>query len=416
MAPASGSSTPGGPAGPMASASGSACGTRAPSSRRSTRVRSRRRAASGTRCSGSTSSRNARACRKKCSSRASRGPTRGHTIRLRGCWPVYSSRTSRRTSPSSGPTSRRRRRRESAPKRKARSIPTPVGMNGSAERSVDLTRTGFQVLALGGLVVVSFWIVQPFLMATAWGTMLAVATWPLLLRVEAWVGRRRSIAVIVMTTALLLVLIVPVYFGVTAIVDNTTQIAAWSNVVARRGLPPPPVWVSEIPLVGTRVMARWREAAAVTPEELASRLAPVATTAVLWFVGQVGNLTLLLVQLVLTLFVVVVAYANGETFGDAMERFARRVAGGHGDEAVHLAARAVRAVALGVIVTALAQAALVGLGFAVAGVPFAAILTALAFILSIAQIGPGLVLIGATVWVYVRSGVVWGTVFLVWAI
>ncbi len=289
-------------------------------------------------------------------------------------------------------------------------------MNGSAERSVDLTRTGFQVLALGGLVVVSFWIVQPFLMATAWGTMLAVATWPLLLRVEAWVGRRRSIAVIVMTTALLLVLIVPVYFGVTAIVDNTTQIAAWSNVVARRGLPPPPVWVSEIPLVGTRVMARWREAAAVTPEELASRLAPVATTAVLWFVGQVGNLTLLLVQLVLTLFVVVVAYANGETFGDAMERFARRVAGGHGDEAVHLAARAVRAVALGVIVTALAQAALVGLGFAVAGVPFAAILTALAFILSIAQIGPGLVLIGATVWVYVRSGVVWGTVFLVWAI
>jgi predicted PurR-regulated permease PerM len=38
------------------------------------------------------------------------------------------------------------------------------------------------------------------------------------------------------------------------------------------------------------------------------------------------------------------------------------------------------------------------------------------FMLCIAQIGPGLVLIPAVIWVYSTRGGVWGTGFLVWAI
>jgi predicted PurR-regulated permease PerM len=67
-----------------------------------------------------------------------------------------------------------------------------------------------------------------------------------------------------------------------------------------------------------------------------------------------------------------------------------------------------------VVVTAIVQSALVGLGFAVAGVPFAAILTALAFVLAVAQIGPLPILIAAVIWVYSQHGGMWGTVFLAW--
>ena len=38
------------------------------------------------------------------------------------------------------------------------------------------------------------------------------------------------------------------------------------------------------------------------------------------------------------------------------------------------------------------------------------------FMLCIAQVGPGLVLIPAVIWVYSAQGAVWGTGFLVWAI
>jgi len=52
----------------------------------------------------------------------------------------------------------------------------------------------------------------------------------------------------------------------------------------------------------------------------------------------------------------------------------------------------------------------------VVGVPFAAFLTALIFVLAIAQIGPAPVLIGAVIWTYSRNGVIWGTGLLVWSI
>jgi predicted PurR-regulated permease PerM len=52
------------------------------------------------------------------------------------------------------------------------------------------------------------------------------------------------------------------------------------------------------------------------------------------------------------------------------------------------------------MVTAVAQSVLGGIGLAVVGVPFAPLLTALMFMLCLAQIGPAFVLIPAVVWMY----------------
>ena len=280
----------------------------------------------------------------------------------------------------------------------------------------DLARTTLQLVALGALMLSSFWIVRPFLVALTWAVMIAVSTWPLLLHAQAWLGGRRSLAVAVMTIALLLVLLVPFYFGLTAIVENARQIADWSKSLGTFVLPQPPAWLAGVPAIGARLAERWQHLAAASPEEVSARLAPFARRIVLWFVGQVGSLGLLLVQFLLTVIVVAILYSNGETVAHGADRFARRLAGTQGENAVHLAARAIRAVALGVVVTAVLQTILAGIGLALAGVPFATILTALIFMLAVAQVGPGPVLLPATIWVYARNGAVWGTALLVWSI
>jgi predicted PurR-regulated permease PerM len=99
-----------------------------------------------------------------------------------------------------------------------------------------------------------------------------------------------------------------------------------------------------------------------------------------------------------------------------VRKFSRRLAGERGDRVTVLAAMAVRGVALGVVVTALLQSVLGGIGLAIAGVPFATVLTAVMFVLCIAQIGPILVLLAATAWVYSDSGAAWGTFMLVWSL
>jgi predicted PurR-regulated permease PerM len=280
----------------------------------------------------------------------------------------------------------------------------------------DLARTTFQLLALGALIVSSFWIVRPFLMASTWAAMIAVATWPLLLRTQTCLGGRRSLAVAVMTLALLLILLVPFYFGVTTIVENAGLITEWSKSLATLSLPQPPAWLASLPVIGSKLTVRWQQLAAASPEEISARLAPFARTVALWFVGQVGSLGLLLIQFLLTVVVVALLYSKGETVARGADRFARRLAGPQGENAVHLAGQAIRAVALGVVVTAIAQSVLAGIGLAIAGLPFVTFLIALVFVLSVAQVGPALVLIPATIWVYDRSGAVWGTAFLAWAI
>jgi predicted PurR-regulated permease PerM len=150
--------------------------------------------------------------------------------------------------------------------------------------------------------------------------------------------------------------------------------------------------------------------------ELAERLAPHVTKIVGWLLAQTGSILMMSVQFMLTVIICAVLYAGGDRATVGICRFARRLGGKNGEDAVILAAKAVRGVALGVVVTAVIQALLGGIGLAVAGVPGVALLTALMFILCVAQIGPALVLVPAVAWLYWQGQTVWAVVMLVWAL
>ena len=148
-------------------------------------------------------------------------------------------------------------------------------------------------------------------------------------------------------------------------------------------------------------------------EGLLARLTPYAGSATKWFVAEAGNVGFLFVQFLLTLVLAALMYASGEATALAVGRFGRRLAGERGEHAVGLAGQAIRSVALGVVVTAVVQCALGGIGLAVAGVPFAGLLTAVMFLLCIAQVGPSPVLVPAVIWLYWSGEPAWGTFLLV---
>jgi predicted PurR-regulated permease PerM len=285
-----------------------------------------------------------------------------------------------------------------------------------AERSPDIARTTLQLLALGVLIASSFWILRPFLVAATWAGMIVVATWPLLLHAQRWLGGRRSLAVALMTIALLLILLVPLYLGIATVVENAHRIADWSKSLATLSVPAPPAWVEAVPVVGAKLAGRWQELATAGPEELAARISPYASAFALWFASQVGSIGLLFVQFLLTVAIAAILYSKGEAAARGADRFARRLAGAQGERAVHLAGQAIRGVALGVIVTAIVQSTAAGIGLAAVGVPLAAILTVVIFMLCVAQLGPALVLLPAVAWIYATRGAVWGTGLLVWTV
>jgi predicted PurR-regulated permease PerM len=280
----------------------------------------------------------------------------------------------------------------------------------------DIVRTTLAVLFIAILASASFWILRPFLTALVWATMIVVSTWPIMLGVQKRLRGKRAPAVMVMTVLLLLVFIIPFSLAVTSIIDRSDEIVARAKSLATVPLPQPPPWVEQLPLAGPKISARWQQLAAVDPAQLSERLAPHAKKIVSWLVAQAGSIGMMMVHLLLTVILSAVLYASGENAASGVCCFARRLGGKYGEDAAILAAKAVRGVALGVVVTALVQSLLGGLGLIVAGVPAVAILTALMFILCIAQVGPGLVLIPVIVWLFWQDQTMWGTMMIVWTI
>jgi predicted PurR-regulated permease PerM len=280
----------------------------------------------------------------------------------------------------------------------------------------DLTRTTLSVLFICMFIALNYWILRPFLPAFVWALTIVVATWPLMLRLQALLGGRRGFAVAVMSLALLLLFIVPFTLAIATLTNNVDMIKGWADSLKTQGLPPPPGWVSGIPLVGPKFSESWRELASAGQEGLSAQLAPYAGKLVAWFIDQAGSVGMLIVQFLLTVIIAAILYSGGESAADAVRRFSRRLAGQQGDDVTVLAARAIRGVAFGVVGTAAAQSILGGIGLAVSGVPAAAVLTAIMLILCIAQLGPALVLVPAVIWLYWSGQTLWGTVLLAFTI
>jgi predicted PurR-regulated permease PerM len=284
------------------------------------------------------------------------------------------------------------------------------------ESHSELTRTTLAVLFVAGLIGTSFWILWPFLPAVIWATTLVVATWPIMLRVQRQLWNKRGLAVAVMTLALVLIFVLPFWLAIATITQHFDRIAGWAMTLAQFKLPPPPHWLGGLPFFGEQAATLWANAAASGLEPLVKQAAPYAGGAAAWFVSALGGFGVLFVQFVLTVFIAVVLYGSGEHAANLARSFGRRLAGERGEQSVLLAGHAIRSVALGVVVTAVGQSVLGGLGLALAGVPLAAVLTAVMFLLCIAQLGPLLVLVPAVIWLFWSGDSVWGTVLVVWSV
>ena len=285
-------------------------------------------------------------------------------------------------------------------------------MNGRS--SNDLTRITFAVLALALLIGTSLWVLRPFLGPTIWAVMVVVATWPLMLRVQRWSGGRRWLAVTVMSLLLMLLFVVPLSLAIVTIVQNADQIVDWARMITGYRLTPTaPAWVAALPMVGPKLVVLWEQAAASGLDGLLQRLTPYAGNLTKWFVAEVGGVGFLLLQFLMTVVIAAILYAGGEEASDQVRRFAHRLAGERGASTVKLAGDAIRGVALGVGVTALVQSVLGGIALAIVDIPFAGLLSALMFMLCIAQVGPAPVLVPAVIWVFYGGQIGWGIFLLV---
>ena len=250
------------------------------------------------------------------------------------------------------------------------------------------------LLALIGYL--SWKVIGPFLTVALWSAILAVALYPLFDWLVRQLGNRRLAATLITLLCLTIVVGPLTWLGFVLIGDVGYLVRTLDAGLL--SIPLPAESVKSWPLIGERVHQLWSLAASnmkALLTELAPTLKPVGGKLLEITQGVVLGLLEFVAAIVIAGFL----YTPGPRLVESIRIFLRRIIVSHRDEEiVQLAGSTIRNVSHGVVGVALVQSFLAGVGFLVAGIPAAGLLTFLVLLLGIVQVGPTLLIIPIVIW------------------
>jgi predicted PurR-regulated permease PerM len=288
-------------------------------------------------------------------------------------------------------------------------------MRDAAAR-VGVIERSILVLLVIGLLIGVLAVVKPFTTAILFGAALATAAWPLRqVLVRRGLGRGSAATLLLLLS--IVVVALPILFVAPHLADQMVRGAERVQSYFATA-PERPAWIASLPLFGRQLGAAW-DRVVEAQGNLRTVLEPYTADIRQFLIGAARALADSVLQMLLSLVVATMFWTNGDALVAMLHDALRRLGGLIAEQALDVAAGAIRSVAYGVIGTALIQAVLLTIGLAIAGVPGAGTLGFVALLLAISQIGgPLLVLIwgAAAWWLFAQDQQVWGVFMIVWGL
>ena len=267
---------------------------------------------------------------------------------------------------------------------------------------------------LAALAIWCFDIARPFLVLLVWAVIIAVAVHPLYRGLEARLGGRRTLAAVLLTILMILIVVMPSIMLGDSMARGAREAAAMIQP-GKLEIPPPPEGVKSWPFVGTSLHAFW-QLASQNIEQAVRELSPWLKTAGKWLLGTVAGAGAAALQFLVSIIIAGVLLANATAGGRITREIAVRLYPQRGSDLADTAEQIVRSVALGILGVALLQGLLAGAGLFVAGVPAAGLLTVVCIVLGVIQLGVALVLIPAAIYLFATAETFTAVAFLIYAI
>jgi len=268
-------------------------------------------------------------------------------------------------------------------------------------------------LALVGLLAAwALHLIAPFIAVALWGVILAVALHPIFHWLRKRLGGRGKTAAALVTLVLAVIVFGPTSLLSAGLIENLQGLSQRVDAGTLR-VPPPLESARDWPLVGEQIYQTW-ELASTNLGDAFARFEPQLKSLGKTFLSTAAGAGIGLIQFVVAVIIAGFLFVPADHLVIGVRAFAKRLADRRGDLFVDLAGATIRNVARGVIGIALLQSLLIGIGLLVAGVPAAGLLTFIALILGIVQIGPGIVILGAIIWAWTSLDVVGALAFTVY--
>lgn len=271
-----------------------------------------------------------------------------------------------------------------------------------------------QIAALIVLVGFSIQIVGPFVGLVIWGIVLAVAVYPLHLKLTALLNGKVKLSVTIIVLAGLAILIGPAWIMTASSIASITDLA--TNIRAGTfSLPAPSQAVADWPIVGDRIFAAWN-AVYQDMEKALVDFQPQIRQWSEWLLRKVGSLALGILQFAVSIVIAGVAMMNAGAGYELACSVARRINPERGQVWADMSVSTIRSVTNGVLGVAVIQGVLAGIGFFAMGLPHPGILAAAVLVTSIVQVPALLIMAPIAAWAFSIADPVPATIFAIYSL
>ena len=276
-----------------------------------------------------------------------------------------------------------------------------------------IARRVILALLLGGLFVLGYLVLNWFVVPALWAAILAYVTWPPYLRLRKLLWHNAIGSALLMTLLLTAAFVLPLLWLVALLQGEFTLAYKSVATYLAQGSHPLPEFVVRIPWIGDRLQELTNKFTA-NPAALRAQLANWAEQ----WLGELGDLVgsagRNAIRLGFALLTVVFIYRDGESLLDQLRRVLRRFLGRRVDGYLDAIGNTTKAVLYGLVLTALAQGALAGLGYWAAGVRAPVLLGALTALIALMPFGTPFVWATIGVWLLLTGRTIEGIGLLLW--
>jgi predicted PurR-regulated permease PerM len=265
-----------------------------------------------------------------------------------------------------------------------------------------------------GIVLLTFTVLQPFIVPLIWGGILAYVSWPLHLRIERLVRMRTGLAALLTTLIVTAIIVVPLIWLILMVrveaVDAYAKVQAF--LASKPTLPPA---LADLPWVGAWAQDMLKQLSA-DPTAIRGQLVLAleqSSVEMSKLLGGVGRNVAKLFFAVLSMFFLL-------RDGPRLMREARAVLGGILGPRVHDYLDAVgattQAVVYALVLGAIAQGVVAGIGYWFTGVEAPVLMGALTVLIALIPFGAPLMWGSLSMWMLVTGDVVHGLLLLGWGL
>jgi predicted PurR-regulated permease PerM len=287
-----------------------------------------------------------------------------------------------------------------------------IGIDGMA-RNITLG------LFLAGLGFLIFRILKELIEPVAWAIILVYSTWPLYVRVRQWLRERNGWSSFVMVAVLGGVLIIP-FIGLSVILHGEIgnffrQLPGW---LERK--PEVPAWIARIPFLGEELRFVF--------DQFEDSQGLVRRYVIPWVTGLSGKLVGMLegagfiaAKLFFTLFLMFFFYRDGNLLVSEVRQGLVQGLGERVYGYLSTAEITIKAVVYGIVLTAIVQGSVAGLGYWGVGIQAPVLLGLFTVFAALIPFGTVAVWVGASLWLVLHGEnwagfglFLWGALVVSW--